>query len=94
MSLEKRTALRELQRIPSIGKACTYDLWNIGIRKIDDLKDKNTKELYEQLNYVTGIRHDICMLYTFRYAVYFASTRNPQPGKLKWWYWKGKTFKE
>ena len=79
MSQEKQTALRERQRIPSIGKACAYDLWNIGIRNIDDLKNKNPKELYEQLNFATGVRHDICMLYTFRCAVYFASTKNPQP---------------
>ena len=94
MSLEKQTALRELQRIPSIGKACAHDLWNIGIRKIDDLKNRNPTELYDQLNYVTGVRHDICMLYTFRCAVYFASTKKPQSEKLKWWYWKRKTFKE
>ena len=43
------------------------------------LKNKNPKELYEQLNFATGVRHDICMLYTFRCAVYFAYTKNPQP---------------
>ena len=94
MISEKQSTLRALQRIPSIGKACACDLWNIGIRKIEDLKDRNPKELYEQLNHVSGLRHDICMLYTFRCAVYFASTKGPQPEKLKWWYWKGKTFNE
>ncbi len=94
MISEKQSALRELKRIPSIGKACSYDLWNIGIRKIEDLKNKNPSELYERLNFVTGIRHDICMLYTFRCAVYFASTKKPKPEKLKWWYWKDKKYGE
>jgi len=32
---------------------------------------------------------DICMLYTFRCAVYFAETygERQDPQKLKWWYW-------
>lgn len=92
--MEKSETLKELQQIPSIGKACARDLWNIGIRKIADLKNQNPKELYLKLNEVTGATHDICMLYTFRCAVYFASTKKPDPHKLKWWYWKEKTFKE
>ena len=91
---DRQSTLKVLQRIPSIGKACAYDLWNIGIRKVEDLKDRNPKELYEKLNFVTGVQHDICMLYTFRCAVYFASTKKPKPEKLKWWYWKGKTLHE
>lgn len=94
MSQDKELVLRELRKIPSIGKACAYDLWKIGIRSVKDLKNKNPKELYERLNYVTGSTHDVCMLYTFRCAVYYASTENPAPGKTKWWYWKGKTINE
>ena len=90
---EKQAALLELQRIPSVGKACSLDLWKLGVRKVDDLKGRNPQELYEQLNQLTGIRHDVCMLYTFRCAVYFASTKKPEPDKLKWWYWKGKLLK-
>jgi nucleotidyltransferase/DNA polymerase involved in DNA repair len=92
--MEKAAVLKELQKIPSIGKACAIDLWNIGIRSIGDLENENPKELYLKLNKTTGVTHDICMLYTFRCAVYFASTKNPDPQKLKWWYWKRKTFKE
>lgn len=91
---DKSTILKELRKIPGIGKACSYDLWNIGIRSIADLKNRNPRELYDTLNDVTGMRHDICMLYTFRCAVYFASTRKHNPEKLKWWYWKEKPFQE
>lgn len=92
--MDKSSVLKELRQIPGIGKACSYDLWNIGIRKISDLKNKNPTQLYHQLNAVTCMTHDICMLYTFRCAVYFASTKKPEPEKLNWWYWKNKTFKE
>ncbi|MBC7694628.1 MAG: hypothetical protein H7141_04190 [Burkholderiales bacterium] len=54
--------LKALQTIPGIGKACSIDLWNIGIRSIDDLVGANPKILYEKLNTVTGFQHDICIL--------------------------------
>ncbi len=91
--MNKSSVLKELRQIPGIGKACSYDLWNIGIRKISDLKNKNPKELYHKLNVLAGMTHDPCMLYTFRCAVYFASTKKHEPEKLNWWYWKGKALK-
>lgn len=90
----KQKTLKELQKIPSIGKACALDLWNIGIRNLSDLKDKNPFELYLQLNAITGQTHDICMLYTFRCAVYFASEKTHETQKLNWWYWKDKNYNE
>jgi len=86
--MTKEESLKELRKIPGIGKACSYDLWNIGIRKISDLKNQNPEKLYQKLNYVTGATHDICMLYTFRCAVYYATSKKHDPKKLKWWYWK------
>jgi hypothetical protein len=93
ISDERTTALRELQQIPSIGKACSLDLWRLGVKKISDLKNRNPRDLYDQLNTLTGVIQDPCMLYTFRCAVYFASTKNPQKAKLKWWYWKDKVLR-
>jgi Pathogenicity locus len=92
--MTKEESLKELRTIPGIGKACSYDLWNIGIRQVSDLKNKNPMQLYQKLNAVTGVTHDPCMLYTFRCAVYYASAKDPTPEKLKWWYWKDRTFKE
>jgi Pathogenicity locus len=88
--MDKATAIKELQRIPSIGKACAEDLWQIGIRKISDLNGKRPEKLYVKLNQTTGVIHDVCMLYTFRCAVYFASNTKHDPKKLRWWYWKDK----
>ena len=91
--MTKDESLKELRQIPSIGKACSYDLWNIGIRRIEDLKNKNPQALYQKLNTLTGVTHDTCMLYTYRCAVYFASVKKHDPSKLKWWYWKDRKFK-
>lgn len=90
----KNTILKQLQVIPGIGKACALDLWNIGIRKVDDLAGMNPRVLYEKLNEVTGATHDICMLYTFRCAVYYASENHHDKNKLNWWYWKEKGYNE
>jgi hypothetical protein len=88
----KQEVLKELQKIPAIGKACSLDLYNLGMRKISDLKNQNPAVLYDQLNTLSGMKHDICMLYTFRCAVYYASKKNHDEKKLKWWYWKDKKF--
>ena len=91
---EKEEVLKELRKIPGIGKACSLDLWNIGIRNISDLSKQNPTALYEKLNSYSGATQDICMLYTFRAAVYFATEKNHQKEKLNWWYWKNKKYNE
>jgi hypothetical protein len=90
----KTKTLKELQVIPGIGKSLSVDLWNLGIRKVSDLVEKNPVVLYNKLNKITGTRQDPCVLYTFRCAVYFASAKKLDAKKLKWWYWKDKTFNE
>jgi len=81
-------ALKELQQVPGVGPSIAKDLAHIGIRRIDDLKGRDPKELYERSNRLAGGVQDRCLLYVFRCAVYFASTRNPVQKKLQWWYWK------
>lgn len=91
---DKEIILKQLQTIPSIGKECSLDLWNIGIRKISDLDGENPDKLYKKLNEVSGATHDICMLYIFRCAVYYASEKIHEKVKLNWWYWKDKKYNE
>ena len=91
---EKAKVLKQFQKIPSVGKACALDFWNIGLRSIKDLEGQNPNLLYQKLNKVTGLTHDICMLYTFRCAVYFATEINHDMEKLNWWYWKDKKYCE
>lgn len=82
--------LKELMKIPGIGKSIAKDLHNIGIMSISDLIGKNPEELYDQSNKFTGCIQDRCLLYVFRGAIYFAETKSElrDPEKLKWWHWK------
>lgn len=82
--------IKELKKIPGVGKSIATDLYNIGIRQIHDLKGKDPQLLYDKSNKFAGCVQDRCLLYVFRCAVYFAETI---PGcreneKLKWWNWK------
>lgn len=90
----QKEVLKKLQTIPSIGKACALDLWQLGIRDPQDLAHRNPGILYAKLNKLTGKTHDICMLYTFRCAVYYCTEKTHEPEKLKWWYWKDKSYME
>lgn len=82
--------IKELIRIPGVGKSIATDLHNIGIRHIDDLQGKDPQQLYESSNHYAGYVQDRCLLYVFRCAVYFAETPKDKQDseKLKWWNWK------
>lgn len=80
--------LAELRRIPGIGPSLARDLLSLGVRRVADLKGADPQALYDRLCERDGQHQDRCVLYTFRCAVYFASTAAPDPEKLKWWHWK------
>lgn len=90
MKTTKQTAIKELQRVPGVGKSIANDLWDLGLRSIADLKDKEPEELYVKLCALKKTHVDRCMLYVFRCAVYFASNNQHDPVLLKWWNWKDK----
>ena len=95
VKLSKNTigdAHKELQIIPGIGKSIAQDLIDIGIFSIQDLVGKKPETLYTQSNSKAQTIQDPCLLYTFRCAVYFAEHKKHSPEKLKWWYWKDKTY--
>lgn len=83
---------KELTRIPGVGKSIAADLYNIGIRHIDDLKGQDPQHLYDKSNQFARRIQDRCLLYVFRCAVYFAETPKDSRDreKLKWWNWKDK----
>ena len=85
----KLKALKELGKIPGVGKVVALDLWNMGYRSTNDLRREDPERMYVQHNDYKGGVQDICMLYTFRCAVYYANTigERQDPNKLKWWYW-------
>ena len=81
-----------LQQIPGVGKNIAQDLRELGIFSVADLKGKDPQELYRLDCLKKGFQEDPCQLYVFRCAVYFADHENPDPEKLKWWYWKDKEY--
>jgi len=91
--MAKTSALKKLREIPGVGKSIAEDLHDLGIRKVADLKRKNPERMYYDLCRKRGQHIDRCMLYVFRCAVYYASTKKHNPNKLLWWNWKDKIEK-
>jgi hypothetical protein len=90
--ISKEESIKELRKIPGVGKAVAEDLFSLGFKSILDLKGKDPEVMYILHNQKKGTVQDICMLYTFRCAVYFAETpkEKQNPEKLKWWNWMDK----
>ncbi|HLG93483.1 MAG TPA: helix-hairpin-helix domain-containing protein [candidate division Zixibacteria bacterium] len=86
--MTKVEALKNLQQIPAVGKSISQDLYDLGIRKVADLKSKHPEKMYYDLCRKRGQHIDRCMLYVFRCAMYYAFTKKPKPNKLLWWNWK------
>ena len=88
--MTKDESIKELSTIPGVGKSIANKLWNIGITKIDDLKNIKPDHLYELSNQYEGLKQDKCLLYVFRCAIYYATTpiEHQDKEKLKWWTWK------
>jgi len=82
--------LQELTQIPGVGKSIAQDLYDLGIRRIADLKKCDPEIMYVKLCKQRGVHIDRCLLYVFRCAVYYASERKHDPELLKWWNWKDK----
>ena len=94
MPVKQTPAIKELQTIPGVGKSIAGDLINIGITRVEQLKNKNPQKLYEHMNRYYGVKQDVCLLYVMRCAVYFASNSSHRKEQLNWWYWKDKTLNE
>ena len=86
--MNKKDTLKEFQKIPGVGKSVAQDLWDLGFRNIEELKNNNPEHLYDKLCSLRGRYIDRCMLYVFRCAVYFATEDKHDPNLLKWWNWK------
>ena len=78
---------RGLTSIPGVGKSIATDLRRIGIDRPSCLKGENPEKLYAKQCRVDGVKHDRCLLYVYRCAVYFVSYKTHDPKKLKWWNW-------
>ena len=90
--MTEKESIKELTTIPGVGKSIARYLFNIGIRRVADLANKNPDDLYHLSNQFAGCVQDRCLLYVFRCAVYFAQTPDYDRDreKLQWWNWKDK----
>ena len=82
----------ELRRIPGVGPRIEQAMQAIGIRCIADLVGRDPEELYRRECALKGFQEDRCALYVWRTAVYYAEHPDPEPEKLKWWYWKDRPY--
>jgi len=85
---DEKEALKDLMRIPGVGKSIASDLINIGYFSVGDLAGADPEEMYSKLCIFQGGHVDRCVLYVFRCAVYFAENEIRDPELLKWWNWK------
>ncbi len=83
----------DLKTIPNVGEKTKQSLINIGITCAEDLKGQDPEELYLKDCKKKGFQEDLCQLYLFRMATYYADHENHDEEKLKWWYWKDKEYK-
>ncbi len=88
--LELENIIKNLRMIPGIGPKLAKEFAGIGIERVSDLKAREPDELYSDICAKKGSHVDRCVLYVCRLSVYFAENENPDPEKLKWWYWKDK----
>ena len=83
-----------LTEIPGVGERTAAVMEALGIREASDLRGRDPEELYLRECVMKGFQEDRCALYVWRAAVYCADHKNRDPAKLKWWYWKDKTYPE
>ncbi|WP_295747434.1 helix-hairpin-helix domain-containing protein [uncultured Oscillibacter sp.] len=83
-----------LTEIPGVGDRIAAVMETLGIRRVSDLRGRDPEELYARECLMKGYQEDRCALYVWRTAVYYADHETRDPEKLKWWYWKDKTYPE
>lgn len=86
---EEELALRDLRRIPGVGKSIAQDFYQQGFRSVAQLAGCDPEVLYQKQCEIQGCHVDRCWLYVARLAVYFAQTpaAEHEPEKLLWWKW-------
>ena len=81
-----------LEEIPGVGRRIAAVMEALGIRRVEDLRGQDPEALYLRECLMKGRREDRCALYVWRTAVYYAEHPQPDPEKLKWWYWKDRPY--
>jgi Pathogenicity locus len=69
---EKAEVVGKLRKIPSVSEKAAEGLYDLGIRRPEDLKGKDPVALYEELRNKPGCYCEPCMLNQFKIAVKMA----------------------
>jgi len=80
-SKPRRVDVTMLEDLPNVGPAIAADFVRLGIRTPCALTGRDPYALYDELNRITGTRHDPCVLDTFIAAVRFMDGAPARP----WW---------
>ncbi len=83
-----------LEAIPGVGPRIAAVMETLGFRKPKGLRGQDPEALYLRECLLKGYQEDRCALYVWRAAVYYADHDLREPEKLKWWYWKDKSYPE
>lgn len=89
--MTKPTDGDDLQSLPSIGPSLAEDLRALGFRSPADLHGQDPERMFADLCEMRGQTIDRCVLYSFRCAVYAATSGDADPELRKWWNWKNRT---
>jgi nucleotidyltransferase/DNA polymerase involved in DNA repair len=78
---------RRLGDLVSVGPATVKDLKLLGVNTVEDLAQRNARELYQELCRKTGVTHDPCCEDIFSAAI--AQAKNPRlpAAQCRWWYY-------
>jgi len=76
-----RLRMTALEDLPNVGPAIAADFIRLGIRTPRELAGRDPYALYDELNRITGTRHDPCVLDTFMAITDFMRGAAPAP----WW---------
>jgi hypothetical protein len=79
----RRAGLFSLEEIPNVGRRIAADFHRLGLHHPQSLVGRDPYALYDQLNELTGLRHDPCVLDTFIAAVRFMEGAPARP----WWHY-------
>jgi hypothetical protein len=78
---------RKLSDLRSVGPATIEDFQKLGITRVDQLKGRDPKILYDKICKLTGQKHDICVLDMFQCAIAQAENPNLSAAHRNWYYW-------
>ena len=84
----EREAFSTFGHIPGVGKSISVDLWDLGLRSVQDLEGRDPEDMFEETRRLAGGSMDRCILYVYRCAVAYARDPDLEPELRKWWNWK------